>query len=137
VLEHDPYNLGDLKILLADSHQVTVQASGSSMSTPTGSPTDDEKRGYLRRQVLASPYNADFWEDLAATLGLNNPGLTAEKILTAADIRTNAIAHSNHSPDSLLGFIYQKLREIGPLDSWEDATGVRVQQDLGCNTAYA
>lgn len=136
-LEHDPYNLEALEILLTSSFDVTVQASGGTMMTPTGSPTKNEKRDYLRRRVLAPPYNAEFRDDLASTLYLSNTDLTAEKILAAADMRTNAIACSNHSPEALLDFIYQKLRELKLLDSWEETAGVRVQPDLDPEKVYA
>lgn len=136
-LEHDPYNLGALKILLKSSHKVTVNPDGSQSHKPTGLPTDAQKRDYLRRRLLAAPYNADFWEELAGTVARYETDLTAERILAGADMRVNAIVYSNHSRDAVQGFLYQKLQEMKWFETWQVSYGANPQQSLNRETVYA
>lgn len=136
VLTHDPYNLAALKHLLMTSFSVEVTENGIDF-TVIGSPTKDEKHEYPRRQLLAAPYNSDFWEEMARTVPFIVRDLSVEKILAAADMRGNAIVYSNHSPDSLLNFIYQKLLEMRQLDAWQEANGVALQQDINFEEIYA
>jgi hypothetical protein len=135
-LEHDPYNLAALKVLLTSSHEVTVKPDGSVFYKPTGRPTEIEKRDYLRRRLLASPYNAEFWKEMAQSVSLFDRNTTEQEVHRATAMRINAIAYSNHSHDAVNDLVYQKLSGIEHFAAWEEATGEKSQRALNYNTTY-
>jgi len=110
-LEHDPYNLEALEILLIPSHKITKIDDTTAFFKPTGEPTEEEALDYMRRRLLAAPYNSDFW--LAYTRAVRDHYKIVfqqpEKSRLMDDLWTNVIVFSNHSPDNLQRFINYKI----------------------------
>ncbi len=118
VLEHDPYNLWALDVLLRSSHDVTVQPDNSIVHKRTGSPTPEEEVDYHRRRILASPFNPEFWADYASGLqAISNGNGPWPRSLFASDLlMVNAIAYSNHDLNQLFPFIHQKIYQYQRLN---------------------
>ncbi len=111
VLEHDPYNLRALGILLRSSHEVTALPGNGFRFKPTGSPTATEKADFHRRRLLASPFRDDYWKDYAQSLSFlaDSSGMTAESLSVGNAAWQNAIAYSNHNLDHVNAYLSYNL----------------------------
>lgn len=116
-LEHDPYNLNALSVLLRDSYTVTKEADGTVMHRPTGIPTAVDEMDYHRRRLLAAAYHAEYWTDYARSVqSLSHRHDDRSKRLFLTDPAwINAIVYSRHGRNQVQSFFHRKITQLATL----------------------
>ena len=115
---------------------VTEMSDGGHRFTRSGRPSADEKHDYRRRQLLAAPYNADFWTEMAKPLTWVYPDFTAHRAASISGMEVNAIVYSNHSKRPIFRFLSRKLREIGQLEVLKAEYGPSSQKGFNLEKDY-
>ena len=110
-LQRDPYNPKLLRVLLRSVSTRTRTAAGVSSSTVSRPDPEDQKE-YMRRILVASPYVSRHWLQYAQALYQGRP----ENIVKDEPYRINAIVYSDHDPEHLFGYAFEKWRLLDMLE---------------------
>lgn len=133
ILRHHPYNVWALNTLSRLSFDSRLTEDGGIRNTPNGnSPTNEQQLDYARRQVLASPYNAEFWLQYARRLefGADANSDSSKTFFGGEEARINAIVYSNHSLGQLRGYFKHKMGQYDRLSRPQEFAEYQVWADL-------
>ncbi|MEM8776135.1 MAG: hypothetical protein AAGF53_13940 [Pseudomonadota bacterium] len=120
-IERDPYHTESLKILMKDISGFSVTETGTYRISVLERVPREEVEEYKRRLLQTSPYNPDYWADLAR---LKSQASGPRGVLDDEPYLINAIVYGNHRESTLASYIISRWSVLSQLErlEWEMQT---------------